>query len=116
MVIVRGEIWWADLPEPAASGPGYRRPVLVVQDNDFNRSKIATIVVAIITTNLNVATANGNVSISPTQSGLPKDSVVNVSQLLTLDKSFFIEKVQSLSDAKMEQVNEGLKIVLSLTK
>lgn len=113
-MIRRGEIWWADLPVPSASGPGYRRPVLVVQDDQFNKSKIATVVVAIITTNLNIAAASGNVPITSRQSGLPRDSVVNVSQLLTVDKSLLIEQVQALSDAKMEQVDKGLRIVLSL--
>lgn len=114
MVIKRGEIWWADLPEPIGSGPGYRRPVLVVQDNQFNKSLIDTVVVAIITTNLNIAAADGNVLITTRQSGLFKDSVINVSQLFTIDKSLFMEKVETLSDAKMEQVSSGLKTVLSL--
>jgi len=112
----RGEIWWADLPEPSASGPGYRRPVLIIQNDKFTRSLIRTVVVAIITTNLNIAAAKGNVKITSRQSGLPKDSVINVSQLLTIDKSLLIEQVQPLSDAKMEQVDEGLKLVLSLTQ
>jgi mRNA interferase MazF len=116
MVISRGEIWWTDLPEPVASGPGYRRPVLVIQDNQFNSSKIGTIVVAIITTNLNIAVARGNVLIKRGQSGLPKDSVINVSQLFTIDKSLFIEYVETLSDSKMEHVDEGLRLVLSLIK
>src|SRR5687767_11455382 len=115
MVIKRGEIWWADLPEPVSSGPGFRRPVLVVQDDEFNNSLIRTVVVAIITTNLNLAAANGNVLLTSRQSGLPKDSVVNVSQLLTIDKSLLMENVQTLSESKMEQVGKGLRTVLSLT-
>lgn len=113
-MIKRGDIWWADLSEPVGSGPGYRRPVLVVQDDSFNESKIATVVVAAVTTNLAVAAANGNVLLSVRQSRLPKESVINISQLLTVDKSLLSEYVSSLSDAKMEEVNKGLLIVLSL--
>jgi mRNA interferase MazF len=116
MVISRGEIWWTDLPEPVASGPGFRRPVLVVQDNQFNNSKIGTVVVAIVTTNLNIAAAKGNVLVNQKQSGLPKDSVINVSQLLTIDKSLFLEYVETLPDSKMEQVDQGLRLVLALSK
>jgi mRNA interferase MazF len=116
MVIRRGEIWWTDLPDPVASGPGYRRPVLVIQDDQFNYSKIGTIVVAVITTNLNIARAKGNVLIGPKHSGLPKESVINVSQLFTIDKSLFLEYVETLSDPKMQHVDEGLRLVLSLPK
>lgn len=116
MVISRGEIWWTDLPEPIESEPGYRRPVLVVQNNQFNNSKIRTVVVATITTNLNIAAASGNVPITRRQSGLSKDSVVNVSHLFTVDKTLFLEYVETLSDSKMEQVDEGLRLVLSLAK
>lgn len=114
MVIERGEIWWADLPEPLGSSPGYRRPVLVVQDNEFNQSVINTIIVAAITGNTRIAKAKGNVLLTAKQSGLPKDSVINVSQLLTIDKSILIEFVNNLSESKMEQVEKGLRIVLSL--
>ena len=115
-MIKRGDIWWADLPDPVSSGPGYRRPVLVVQDDEFNSSLIRTVVVAIISTNLNLAAASGNVMLTVRQSGLPKDSVVNVSALLTIDKSLLAELVQGLSAAKMEQISRGLKLVLSLNK
>lgn len=114
MVIQRGEVWWANLPEPTASGPGFRRPVLVVQADDFNQSRIKTIVIVAISTNLKLAKASGNVSITVKQSGLPKESVVNVSQCLTLDKQLFDEYVGTLSDSKMEQVDKGLRLVLSL--
>lgn len=116
MVIRRGEIWWTDLPELVGSGPGYRRPVLVVQDDHFNNSNIQNVVVAVITANLNIARAKGNLLITRKQSGLPKDSVINVSQLVTIDKSLFVEFVDTLSDAKMELVDEGLRLVLSLSK
>ncbi len=110
----RGEIWWADLPEPLGSNSGYRRPVLVVQDDEFNQSLINTVIVASITGNTRIARAKGNVLISPNQSGLPKESVINVSQLLTIDKSLLIEYVSTLSENKMEQVENGLRLVLSL--
>lgn len=114
MVIHRGDIWWADLPEPIGSSPGYRRPVLVVQDDEFNKSVINTVIVASITGNTKIAKAKGNVFLTSQQSGLSKDSVVNVSQLLTIDKSLLIEYVGPLSESKIEQVDEGLRLALSL--
>lgn len=116
MVAVRGEIWWADLPDPIGTGPGFRHPVLVVQDDEFNKSPISTVIVALISSNMNLARARGNVAILPRQSGLPKDSVINVSQLLTIDKSLLFERLEVLSEAKMEQVDAGLILVLSLSK
>lgn len=110
----RGEIWWADLPEPLGSSPGFRRPVLVIQDDEFNQSLINTVIVATITGNLRIAKARGNVLITSKQSGLPKESVINVSQLLTVDKSILIEYVNTLSESKMEQVDDGLRVALSL--
>lgn len=91
-MIIRGDIWWASLPAPIASEPGYRRPLLVVQSNDFNQSRISTVIAAVITSNIRLADAPGNVILSKKESGLPKKSVVNVSQLITVDKSFFTEK------------------------
>jgi mRNA interferase MazF len=110
----RGEIWWANLPNPVGSGPGYKRPVLVVQANAFNVSRIATVVVATITSNLSLAEAPGNVRVAKTVSGLPQPSVVNVSQLITLDRSILSSKVKALSGAAMDKVDSGLKLVLSL--
>ena len=92
----RGEIWWANLPEPVGSEPGYRRPVLIIQDDTFTQSRISTVIVAIITSNLRLAEAPGNVLLPSAASGLPKDSVANVSQILTLDKTFLVERVGSL--------------------
>jgi mRNA interferase MazF len=114
MVARRGEIWWADLPDPVGSGPGYRRPVLIVQDDEFNESLIGTVIVAAITRNTNLAKAKGNVGVTRLQSGLPKDSVINVSQLLTIDKTLLVEMVGHLSEGKMDQVSAGLRIVLSI--
>ena len=114
MVIGRGEIWWANLPEPVGSSPGFRRPVLVVQLDSFNQSKIQTVVVAVITKNLELAKAPGNVSITARTSRLPVDSVVNVSQVITIDKSLLTEFVSTLPNKKMEKIEEGLRLVLSL--
>lgn len=114
MVAENGQIWWADLPDPVGSGPGYRRPVLVIQSDEFNRSLIRTVIVATITSNTRIGAAKGNVSITSQQSGLSKDSVVNISQLLTIDKSLLVEHVSTLSENKMEQISVGLRLVLSL--
>lgn len=110
----RGEVWWASLPEPTGSGPGLRRPVLVLQSNPFNESRIATVIVAIVTSNVALAEAPGNVRLSKSESGLPKPSVVNVSQVLTIDRSLLTERVRSLASPAMQKVNEGLRLVLGL--
>ena len=112
--IQRGEIWWADLPEPRRSEPGYRRPVLVVQADSFNRSRIQTAIMAVISTNLEVADAPGNVLLPARSTGLPRDSVVNVSQLLTLDRSFLTEHAGTLPPRMQGSVDEGLRLVLQL--
>ena len=110
----RGEIWWADLPEPRGSEPGFRRPVLILQDNAFNRSKISTVIVATITSNVFLANAPGNVRLAKRITKLGKESVVNVSQIITLDKSFLSEKVGKLSAKLQEEVDEGLKLIFAL--
>ena len=110
----RGQIWWADLPRPRRSEPGYRRPVLVVQADSFNRSRIQTIIVAAISTNLELAEAPGNVLLPMRSAGLPRDSVVNVSQLLTLDRSFLTEHAGTLSPRLQGTVDQGLRAVLQL--
>ncbi len=110
----RGEVWWADLADPVGSGPGYRRPVLVIQSKPFNESRIATVIVAVITTNLALGEAPGNVRLSKSESGLPKPSVVNVSQVITIDKSILTEKVKSLPGAVVQRVDEGLRLALAL--
>lgn len=113
-MIQRGEIWWASLPEPRRSEPGYRRPVLVVQSNAFNRSRIQTILAVAITSNLRLAEAPGNVHLTRRQSGLSQESVVNVSQILTLDRQFLTERVGRLSSKVFSKVETGLRVVLSL--
>jgi mRNA interferase MazF len=110
----RGEVWWAELPDPVGSGPGYKRPVLIVQANPFNASRIATVIVATITSNLALAEAPGNVRIAKSDSGLAQPSVVNVSQLITLDRSILASKVKTLPGAVMDKVGSGLKLVLAL--
>jgi mRNA interferase MazF len=114
MVIERGEIWWADLPDPVGSNPGFPRPVLIIQSDKFNRSRINTVVIAIISTNLKLVKSEGNVHLTARQSNLPKDSVVNVSQLFTIDENLLRDYAGTLSERKMEQIDKGLRLVLSL--
>lgn len=110
----RGEVWWAELPEPVASEPGYRRPVLIVQSDDFNRSRIRTVIAVVLTTNLRLAGAPGNVPVSKEDTTLSGDSVANVSQIITLDRTFLTERVSRVSDRIMMSVEEGLRTVLAL--
>ena len=112
--IQRGEIWWADLPEPRRSEPGFRRPVLVIQADPFNRSRIQTVIVAVITTNLDLAGAPGNVALPARSSGLPRDSVVNISQVLTLDRSFLTRRAGTLPARLQGSVDAGLRLILQL--
>ncbi len=110
----RGELWWAALPDPNGSGPGYRRPVLVLQCNAFNQSRIATVVVAIITSNLALAEAPGNVRLPKSESGLAQASVLNVSQIMTLDKRLLIKSIKSLPAKTLDKAEQGLRLVLGL--
>ena len=114
MVLRRGEIWWASLPVPRGSEPGFRRPVVVVQADAFNQSRIQTLIVAVVTTNLRLASVPGNVRLSRAEGGLQEESIVNVSQLLTIDKGYLDERLGSLSAARMTALDDGLKLVLSL--
>src|SRR5690348_96173 len=102
----RGEVWWASLPEPTGSGPGFRRPVLVVQSDPFNQSRISTVVIAVVTSNLALAEAPGNVRLAKSEAGLPKPSVVNVSQVLTIDRELLTLRVKVLSSRTMQRVDE----------
>lgn len=110
----RGEIWWADLGEPVGSRPASVRPVLVVQADSFNRSRLATVIVAVMTSNLALAEAPGNVLLETHRTRLPKDSVVNVSSLVALNRAELTERVSELSVSAMQEVDAGLRLVLGL--
>lgn len=115
-MIRRGDIWWASLDEPHGSSPGYERPVLIVQSDAFNRSRINTIVVVAISSNLRLAEAPGNIAITRQASGLPKPSVVNVSQILSIDKSCLDRRVRQLRRQEFAAVEAGLRLVLDLAR
>lgn len=112
MTIAQGDVWWADLPEARGSAPGFRRPVVVVQGDALNRSRIATVVCVALTSNVKWATAPGNVFLPPSVTGLSKESVANVSQLVTLDKTDLTERTGKLSRTKLELVLSGIDVVL----
>jgi mRNA interferase MazF len=114
VVIQRGEIWWAELQEPAGSGPGYKRPLVVIQSNDFNKSRINTIIAVVLTTNMKLADSPGNVMLSKKMTGLPKDSVTNVSQIITIDRYYLSDRVGILPARTMRRIDDGLRLVLSL--
>jgi mRNA interferase MazF len=110
--VTQGDVWWADLPEPTGSGPGFRRPVVVVQGNPLNRSRIATVVCVPLTSNIVWADAPGNVLLAAKATGLPKDSVANVSQIITLDRSLLTERVSRLGPKPLAQILHGVDVVL----
>lgn len=115
VAVAQGDVWWADLGEPVGSGPGYRRPVLIVQGDPFNRSAIATVVSAPMTSNLKWAEAPGNVLLKPKDTGLPQDSVVNVSQLVALDRNVLVERVGKVPSRKLALVLTGIDTMLGRT-
>ena len=110
----RGQIWWADLAEPRGSAPGLRRPVLIVQDDLLTESKLPTVMVVPLTTQLRRATAIGNVLLEPKDSGLGKPSVALVCQIVTIDKQDLTELAGSLSRRTLQKVDAGLKLALDL--
>jgi len=110
----RGEVWWASLRSPEGSGPGYRRPVLVVQDDAFNASKINTVVVVALTSNMALQAAPGNVLLSKRSTHLPKASVANAAQILTLDKALLTERISQVEPSVMREVDDGLRLVLNI--
>ena len=112
MVISQGEVWWADLPAPTGSGPGFRRPVLIVQCDAFNRSRIDTVVCVPLTSNTRWAEAPGNVALSPRNTGLAKDSVANVSQIVSIDRDLLAETTGKVPRAKLDLVLSGIDAVL----
>ena len=110
----RGEIWWAALGRPTGSEPGYRRPVVVLQTNEFNESPIRTVVVVSLTSNLRLARAPGNLRCGKRETGLSKPSVINVSQMATVDKSRLLERVGELPGRSLAKVEDGVRLVLGL--
>ena len=114
MVVERGEIWWADLAEPRGSEPGYRRPLLIVQANAFNQSRIETTIGVVVTSNVALVDAPGNVLLPKRASGLPKDSVANVSQVVTVDRAVLTERTGKVGGDLLVAVENGLRLVLAL--
>ena len=113
MVISQGDIWWADLPAPRRSAPGFRRPVLIVQSDALNRSLIATVICVPLTSNVKWALMPGNVHLPSRVTGLPKNSVANVSQIVTIDKSLLTARIGRLPNTKLELVFSGIELVLA---
>jgi mRNA interferase MazF len=111
-VIAQGEVWWADLGDPVGSEPGFRRPVVIVQGDAFNRSALRTVVCVALTGNLRWADAPGNVRLTARATGLPKESVANVSQLVTLDRDTLTERIGRISASQLERVLTGIDVVL----
>ncbi|MDZ7318167.1 MAG: type II toxin-antitoxin system PemK/MazF family toxin [candidate division KSB1 bacterium] len=111
MVINQGDIFWVDLGEPAGSEPAYRHPHVVIQNNVFNRSRINTVVVCAITSNLKRASSPGNVLLNKNEANLPKASVVNISQIFTVNKSDLVEKIGTLSRKRIDQILNGIKLI-----
>lgn len=110
----RGSVWWADLEPPAGSAPGFRRPVLIVQADAFNRSALHTTIAVVLTSNLRLADAPGNVRLAARETGLPKDSVANVSQVVTIDRDHLAEQVGRLAERQVRRVDDRLRLVLGL--
>ncbi len=110
----RGEIWWASLGDPSGSGPGYRRPVVIVQADDFNDSAIRTVLCVSVTSNLRLGEAPGNVRLARRASGLAKDSIANVSRVITTDKQFLTQRIGRLAPTTLRDIDAGLRLVLAL--
>lgn len=113
-MIERGEVWWADLGEPRGSEPGYLRPVLVVSDDRYNASRLKTVTTVVISTNTRLAALPGNISVPSSISGLPHDSVANVTQIATIDREALTERVSHLPDWVLEQIGDGMRLALAL--
>jgi len=110
----RGEVWWASIGDPRGSGPGFRRPVVIVQADDFNESAIRAVLCVAVTSNLRLGEAPGNVRLPRRASGLTKDSVANVSQVITADKQFLTQRIGRLASATVRDIDAGLRLVLAL--
>jgi len=114
VVVERGQVWWADMDEPAGSEPGFRRPVLIVQSDAFNRSRLRTVVAVVLTSNVRLVDAPGNVLIPAKVAGLSKDSVANVSQIITIDRDFLTELAGRVRGQWLKDIEDGLRLVLAL--
>ena len=114
MVIERGEVWWADLGEPDGAEPGYRRPVMIVQSDAFNRSRLRTVIAVALMTNVRLVAAPGNVLVPAKAAGLPKDSVANVSQVITVDRDFLLERAGRIRGQLLKDIENGLRLILGL--
>jgi len=112
VVIERGDVWWADLGEPDGSEPGYRRPILIVQNDAFNRSRLRTLIAVVLMTNVRLVDAPGNVLLPAKATGLPKASVANVSQVITVDRDFLDERAGRVRGQLLKDVDNGLRLVL----
>lgn len=112
MVINQGEVFWIDVGEPAGSGPGYRHPHVVIQNNVFNLSRINTVVVCVLTSNLKRAKAPGNILLEKGEANLPKQSVVNISQIFTVDKGDLVEKIGTLSRKRIQEIFDGIQLLI----
>ncbi len=114
MVVERGDVWWADLRGPQGSEPAFRRPILIVQADAFNQSRLNTVIGVAVTSNIRLVDAPGNVLLLAKVSGLPKDSVANVSQIVTVDRAFLSDKTGHITGQTMKDIENGLRLVLSL--
>ena len=112
MVIEQGEVFWVDLGEPSGSGPGYRHPHVVIQNNVFNRSRLNTVVVCVLTSNLKRAKSPGNVLLEKGEANLTKQSVVNISQIFTVDKGDLVERIGRLSRKRVSQILDGILLLM----
>lgn len=112
----RGEIWWVTLPEPKGSEPGFRRPVVIIQADPFNHSKIKTVICAVLTSNLKLSEAPGNILLSQKSTGLQKDSVLNISQIITIDKTYLDSKAGELSRKQLLKLENSLKLIFNITE
>lgn len=112
--IRRGEVWWANLPDPHGSEPGFRRPVVIIQADSFNRSRLSTVLIVVVSGNLDLRDLRGNVVLTPEDSGLPRHSVVNMTQVMTLNLTRLSECVAELPDEVMSRIDDGLRLVMGL--
>lgn len=113
-MISRGQVWWADLGVPRGSSPGYERPVVIIQSETFNKTDIDSVIIAISTTNLRLAAMPGNILVERGVGGMKEDSVINVTQLFTIDRTDLLDYLGRLPKNKIDMIDQGLRLVLSL--